>query len=114
MSFRDENHEPTRTPTEDMSLAVHELIQAYEEEHSESGDTAFNLEVRLADGTLYSLPYCDHGVGTIVLMDDMETPPRPRVIQMRHVTEVSIDQTCKSTIVRPLAAAQLTLSKEET
>ena len=106
--------EPVAGPAEDMSVAITELIQAYEEQaDGEHGDTTFNLEVRLVNGTLYSLPYCDHGVGTIVLMDDLEVPPRPRVIQMRHVTEVAIDPACKSVIVRPLSADRLTVERKD-
>lgn len=101
------------TPEEALSVTIHELIQAYEDEREESGDSTFNLEVRLSNGTMYSLPYCEHNVGSIVLMDDIVKPPRPRVIPMRHVTEVAIDPDCKSAIVRPLSDQQLTLSKQE-
>lgn len=87
-------------PSVDLAFTIAELISAYEKEHGESGDTGFNMEVYLVNGTRISLPYCDHGNGAITLMDDLQTPPRPRVIPLQHVVELSIDPTCKSEISR--------------
>ena len=87
-------------PAVDFAETITELIESYEQE-CPSFDGTFNMEVRLVDGTRMSLPYCQHGSGFITLMDDTVSPPRPRVIQSRHVTEVSIDATCRSTIERP-------------
>jgi hypothetical protein len=95
----DTDNELALTESSMMSVRLHELIEAVEDSGDESGDTAFNLEVRTVDGRFYSLPYCEHNYGSIVLMDDTLIPPRPRAIAMRHVVEMAIAPTLESKVV---------------
>lgn len=91
----DEELDPSELTSEEM-LAVHinEMIEAYEAE--DDSDNAFHLEVCLADGRRFCLPYIEHTHGAIVLMDGGENGPgRPRILAMRHVVEVSLDPECR-------------------
>ena len=91
----DEELDPSELTSEEM-LAVHinEMIEAYEAE--DDSDNAFHLEVCLADGRRFCLPYIEHTHGAIVLMDGGENSPgRPRILAMRHVVEVSLDPECR-------------------
>jgi hypothetical protein len=94
----DTDNELALTESSMLSIRLHELIEAIEDAGDDSGDTAFNLEIRTTSGRFYSLPYCEHDHGSIVLMDDTLTPPRPRAIAMRHVVEMAIAPTLNSKV----------------
>lgn len=99
------------TYEEALSIHIHDLIDVYEDESGD--DCLFNLVVHLDNGLYHSLPYCDHSIGAIVLLNDLFQPPRPLLVSLRHVVQVEIDPDCQSCYARPIVAETAHQQEEE-
>lgn len=83
-------------PEDLMAIHIGELIESYEAE--DDSDNAFYLDVTMADGRRFCLPYVEHSSGGIVLMDDTIKPPRKRLLAMQYVVDVAVDPDCNPAV----------------